>query len=138
MLNLQHLKNLVKIEIVQNENNLIAIKKDEYRDGNIYSNGERRSYAWEEYEDEKRLMNPRAGGAVDLIYTGSFINAFEITEKGEGYIFKSNDGKSDLLSEKYNNSKSSIFDLNQNVFDKFLNEYVKKDFVKEIKKELGQ
>lgn len=138
LLNQQHLKNLVNIEIINNEEKLVAIKRDEYRDGNIYSNGERRSYAWQEYEDEKKLLNPRAGGDVDLIYTGSFISAFEITEKGEGYIFKSNDAKSDLLSEKYNNSKSNIFNLSQKAFNDFLIKYVKDDFIKVLKKQLGQ
>ena len=133
-----YLKNLVNEGIVENESKLIAIKKDEYEQGDIYSNGKSRTYAWEWYRQEKRLLNPRADGFVDLIYSGSFIGAFEITEKGKGYIFKSNDGKSSLLETKYNNSKSNIFDLNQDVFNDFINKYVKKDFVKEIKTQLGQ
>ena len=133
-----YLKNLVNEGIVENESKLIAIKKDEYEQGDIYSNGKSRTYAWEWYRQEKRLLNPRADGFVDLIYSGSFIGAFEITEKGKGYIFKSNDGKSSLLETKYNNSKSNIFDLNQDVFNDFINKYVKKDFIKEIKTQLGQ
>ena len=133
-----YLKNLVNEGIVENESKLIAIKKDEYEQGDIYSNGKSRTYAWEWYRQEKRLLNPRADGFVDLIYSGSFIGAFEITEKGKGYIFKSNDGKSSLLETKYNNSKSNIFDLNKDVFNDFINKYVKKDFVKEIKTQLGQ
>lgn len=133
-----YLKNLVNEGIVENESKLIAIKKDEYEQGNIYSNGKSRTYAWEWYRKEKELMNPKASGFVDLIYSGSFIGAFELIEKGKGYIFKSNDRKSILLENKYNNSKSNIFDLNQDVFNNFINKYVRKDFVKAIKTQLGQ
>jgi len=132
------LKILVNAEIAENEDRLISIKKEEYLDGNIYSNGVSRTYAWDWYRQEKELMNPRASGFVDLIYSGSFIGAFEITEKGKGYFFKSNDSKSSLLASKYNNSKSNIFDLNQDVFNQFIDKYVKKGFIKAIKQELGQ
>ena len=132
------LKDLVNVEIIENEGVLKAIKKDEYEQGNIYSNGKSRTYAWDWYRKEKQLLNPRAGGYVDLILTGRFINSFELIEKGKNYIFSSNDSKAGLLSERYNNSKSNIFDLNQDVFNKFMEKYVRKGFVKAIKNELGQ
>ena len=50
----------------------------------------------------------------------------------------SNDSKSLLLANKYNNSKSNIFDLNQDVFNDFMLKYVKKDFTDSIKELLGQ
>ena len=132
------LKILVNAEIAENEERLISIKKDEYEQGNIYSNGVRRTYAWEAYRPEKQLLNPRADGFVDLIYSGRFIAAFELTTKGKGYTFLSTDSKSNLLKSKYNNSKSDIFDLNQDVFNQFIDKYVKKGFIKAIKTELGQ
>ena len=132
------LKILVNAEIAENEERLISIKKDEYEQGNIYSNGVRRTYAWEAYRQEKQLLNPRADGFVDLIYSGRFIAAFELTTKGKGYTFLSTDSKSNLLKSKYNNSKSDIFDLNQDVFNQFIDKYVKKGFIKAIKTELGQ
>jgi hypothetical protein len=132
------LKTLVNVEITKNEDKLISIKKDEYEQGNIYSNGKSRTYAWEWYRREKELMNPRAGGFVDLIYSGRFINSFELIEKGKGYFFMANDSKSMLLANKYNNSKSNIFDLNQDVFNDFMLKYVKKDFTDSIKELLGQ
>ncbi len=136
--NEQTLKILVNAEIAENEERLIAIKKDEYLDGNIYSNGVRRTYAWKAYKEEKQLLNPRADGFVDLIYGGAFIGAFEITTKGKGYTFLSTDSKARLLKEKYNNSKSDIFDLDQNVFNDFINKYVKQGFIKALKEQLGQ
>jgi hypothetical protein len=134
----QTLKILVNAEIAENEERLIAIKKDEYEQGDIYSNGVRRTYAWKAYRQEKQLLNPRADGFVDLIYSGRFIAAFELTTKGKGYTFLSTDSKSNLLKSKYNNSKSDIFDLNQDVFNQFIDKYVKKGFIKAIKTELGQ
>ncbi len=136
--NEQTLKILVNAEIAENEEKLIAIKKDEYEQGDIYSRGVRRTYAWKAYREEKLLMNPRADGFVDLIYGGGFIGGFEITTKGKGYTFFSTDSKSKLLKEKYNNSKSDIFDLDQNVFNDFINKYVKQGFVKALKQQLGQ
>jgi hypothetical protein len=132
------LKILVNAEIAENEEKLIAIKKDEYEQGDIYSRGVRRTYAWKAYREEKLLMNPRADGFVDLIYGGGFIGAFEITTKGKGYTFLSTDSKARLLKEKYNNSKSDIFDLDQNVFNDFINKYVKQGFIKALKEQLGQ
>lgn len=132
------LKNLVNVEIIENEDVLIAIKRNEYEQGDIYSNGVRRTYAWDWYKKEKQLLNPRADGFVDLIYSGKFINAFELTEVGKNYLFTSTDSKKSLLENRYNNSKSNIFDLNQKVFDTFIDKYVKKGFIKAIKKELGQ
>lgn len=132
------LKILVNAEIAENEERLISIKKDEYEQGDIYSNGVRRTYALKPYREEKLLLNPRADGFVDLIYRGSFIAAFELTTKGKGYTFLSTDSKSNLLKSKYNNSKSDIFDLNQEVFNQFIDKYVKKGFIRAIKTELGQ
>ncbi len=132
------LKILVNAEIAENEEKLIAIKKDEYEQGDIYSKGVRRTYAWKAYREEKLLMNPRADGFVDLIYGGGFIGGFEITTKGKGYTFLSTDSKARLLKERYNNSKSDIFDLDQNVFNDFINKYVKQGFIKALKEQLGQ
>lgn len=132
------LKILVEAEIAENEEILIAIKKDEYEQGDIYSKGVRRTYAWKSYREEKLFQNPRADGFVDLIYKGGFIGAFEVTTKGKGYTFMSTDSKAQLLKERYNNSKSDIFDLDQDVFNDFINKYVKQGFIKALKEQLGQ
>jgi len=136
--NEQALKVLVNYDITQQEEILISIKKDEYEQGDIYSKGVRRTYAWKQYRQEKLLLNPRADGFVDLIYSGAFINGFELTTKGKGYTFLSTDSKAKLLKDKYNNSQSDIFDLNQDVFNSFLDKYVKQNFINSIKEMLGQ
>ena len=132
------LKILVEAEIAENEERLISIKKDEYEQGDIYSKGVRRTYAWKDYREEKRLLNPRADGFVDLIYGGDFIRGFELTRKGNGYTFFSTDWKNKILGDKYNNSVSNIFDLDKDVFNDFINKYVKQGFVMALKEQLGQ
>ena len=132
------LKILVDAEIAENEEKLIAIKKDEYEQGDIYSKGVRRTYAWKAYREEKLFLNPRADGFVDLIYGGGFIAGFELTRKGIGYTFFSTDWKNKILGDKYNNSVSDIFDLDKDVFNDFINKYVKAGFIKALKEQLGQ
>lgn len=135
LLNPVHLKNLVNVEIIENEDKLIAIKRDEYEQGDIYSNGSTRSYKWKSYSDEKRILNPRAGGKVDLILTGDFIKSFQITEKGKGYIFKATDRKTSLITNRYG---KGIFDLRDENFIAFHIRYVYPGFLKAINTELGQ
>ena len=111
LLNQQHLKNLVNIEIINDEDKLVAIKKQQYIIGDIFSNGKKAKYSkksrvveggGELYRDFKNKLNPKAGlGNVDLILGGSFINSFFIEEKGEGYIFAATDSKVDDLIDRY-------------------------------------
>lgn len=145
LLNQQHLKNLVNIEIINNEEKLVDVKKQQYLVGDIFSNGKKAKYSkksrvveggTELYRDFKNKLNPKAGlGNVDLILSGSFINSFFLKEKGEGYIFESNDSKADDLLGRYG---EDIFNLNNKAFNDFLIKYVKKPFTSEIKKQLGQ
>ena len=149
LLNQQHLKNLVNIEIINNEEKLVAIKRNEYEQGNIFSNGsaaysKSSSYeanekaGYDTYAPFKYDKNPLAGGAVDLILSGSFINSFLLKEKGKGYIFDATDSKADKLMRQYNKGNRDIFNFSQKAFNDFLIKYVKKPFTSEIKKQLGQ
>jgi hypothetical protein len=144
-LNQQHLKNLVNIEIINNEEKLVDVKKQQYLVGDIFSNGRKAKYSKksrvsegssELYRDFKNRLNPKAGlGNVDLILSGSFINSFFLKEKGEGYIFEASDSKADDLLDRYG---EDIFNLNNKAFNDFLIKYVKKPFTSEMKKQLGQ
>ena len=149
LLNQQHLKNLVNIEIINNEEKLVDVKRNEYKQGNIFSNG-RTAYSltssyeanekagYDTYAPFKYDKNPLAGGAVDLILEGDFINSFLLKEKGKGYIFDATDWKKNKLMIKYNKGNRDIFNLSQKAFNDFLIKYVKKPFTSEIKKQLGQ
>ena len=144
-MNQQHLKNLVNIEIINDEEKLVNIKKQQYIVGDIFSNGKKAKYSKksklvkdgnELYRDFKNKLNPKAGlGNVDLILGGSFINSFFLEEKGEGYIFAATDSKADDLLDRYG---EDIFNLSQKAFNNFLIKYVKDDFTKVLKKQLGQ
>lgn len=149
MANELYLKNLVNEGIIENESKLIAIKRAEYEKGNIYSNGkaaysEGSSYeanqkaGYDTYAPFKYNKNPLAGGAVDLILEGDFINSFLLKEKGKGYIFDATDRKKIKLMNQYNKGNRDIFNLSQKAFNDFLIKYVKDDFVKALKKQLGQ
>ena len=145
LLNQQHLKNLVNIEIINDEDKLVDIKKQEYLVGNIFSNGKKAKYSKtsrvveggdELYMDFKHKLNSKAGlGNVDLILSGSFINSFLLEETDKGYIFVSDNSKVDGLVSRYG---KDIFNLDKNVFQLFLKKYVLSDFRKVLKKQLGQ
>ena len=149
LLNQQHLKNLVNVEIINDEDKLVDVKRAEYKQGNIYSNGsaaysqtssyeanEKRNFAT--YAPFKSFWNPLANGKVDLIYEGNFINSFLLKEKGKGYIFDATDWKKIKLMNKYNKGNRDIFNLSQKAFNEFINKYVFSDFRKILKKQLGQ
>jgi hypothetical protein len=147
--NEQHLKNLVNIEIINNEEELVAIKRNEYEQGNIYSNGEasysttssyevNESAGYDTHAPFKYNKNPLAGGAVDLILEGDFINSFLLIEKNKKYLFDATDWKKYRLMGQYNKGNKNIFNLHQDKFDFFINKYVKQGFIKSLKKELGQ
>jgi hypothetical protein len=145
LLNKYHLKDLVNEEIINNEEKLVDVKKQQYLVGDIFSNGRKAKYSkksrvaegsTELYRDFKNRLNPKAGlGNVDLILSGSFINSFFLEEKGNGYIFKATDSKADDLLERYG---EDIFDLNNKAFNDFMIKYVKKPFTLALKKQLGQ
>lgn len=136
MLNLQKLEQLVEVEVRKNEKDLVQYKKGDLLDGDIYGTGVKRQYAWEEYEDEKRLLNPQAEGNVDLILTGRFIDSFYLLDSNNGkYLFDATNPKKEKLVFQYG---KGIMSMNQKKFNRFLESYVTDDFVKQIKKQLGQ
>jgi hypothetical protein len=136
LLNLQKLEKLVEAEVIKNEKDLVQYKKGDLLDGDIYGTGAKRNYAWKDYEDEKRLLNPQAEGNVDLILTGRFIDSFYLLYSTDGkYLFDATNPKKEKLITQYG---KGIMSMNQKKFNRFLESYVKEDFVKEIKKQLGQ
>ena len=65
-------------------------------------------YRSESYAAMKRLMNPTAGGKVDLIYTGAFSGALFIPQDENIINVDSSDSKRNELVAKYGDD---IFDL---------------------------
>ena len=136
LLNIKTLEKLVEIEVRKNEKDLVQYKKGDLLDGDIYGDGTKLNYAWQEYEAEKVKLNPQANGNVDLILTGAFINSFYLLDSKNGkYLFDATNSKKDELVGRYG---EEIFSMNEKKFQRFLDSYVKDDFVKVLKKQLGQ
>jgi hypothetical protein len=125
------LKEIVNEEIVKEETTLKQLKEQDFLEGDIYGNGTLVAYRSKNYEIFKSRKNPLAGGAVDLINTGAFVDAMKLNKpKGNKYLFGNTNSKRKILVDKYG---IDIFGLNQNVFDKFQIEIIKPRFVKKLK-----
>jgi len=133
--NLQTLQKIVEKEVVKNESELVDYKKGDLLIGDIYGDGSRVPYRFNEYAEIKYFRNPMAGGEVDLIYNGDFIKSFFLSNTDNGsYLFDAKDWKRNLLVKKYS---SDIFGMNQKKFNRFIDFYVKDEFIKEIKRRLN-
>ena len=133
----KNLQNIVKELLIKDEETIIILKEQDYLEGDIYGDGVTlRRYRSVNYELFKSRKNPLAGGAVDLIDTGEFVNAMQLVKtKYNKYIFKNNNLKSKLLEDKYG---KDIFGLNQSVFDKYQNDIIRPRFIKELQKILNK
>lgn len=121
--------------ILKHENEIKLIKEQDFLEGDIYGDGTLVSYRSKNYELFKARKNPLAGGAVDLIDTGDFVNAMYLLKpKGNRYMFGNKDKKRKLLTEKYGNK---IFGLNQDAFNKFQKEILAPKFRKIIQKQIN-
>lgn len=100
-------------------------------EGDIYGNGTTARYRSKNYELFKAQKNPVAGGAVDLILTGRFVESMYLLKQKRGrYLFGNRDQKRRKLIDKYG---EGILGLNQKAFSKFQIDFIKNDFVKKIK-----
>ena len=101
-------------------------------EGDIYGDGKTLvQYRSRNYENFKSRINPLAGGAVDLIVTGQFLNAMYLLKPKQGkYLFGNRDSKRNILKEMYG---ENIFGLNQNVFSKFQKDIIAPRFIRNIK-----
>ena len=133
----KNLQNIVEELLIKDEETIRILKEQDYLDGDIYSDGVTlRRYRSVNYELFKSRKNPLAGGAVDLIDTGEFVDAMQLIKtKGNKYLFKNNNLKSKLLEDKYG---KDIFGLNQSVFYKYQNDIIRPRFIKELKKKLNK
>lgn len=134
MLSLQKLQTIVKELLIKDEQTIKVLKEQDYLQGDIFGDGKTfAKYRSVNYANLKRNKNPIANGNVDLINTGSFVDAMRLDSKGQGkYLFGNTDIKRNLLTEIYG---ANIFGLNENVFYKYQKEIVKPRMIYEIKKQ---
>jgi hypothetical protein len=124
------LRELVNEEIIKEESTLKMLKEQDFLEGDIYGDNSLVSYRSKNYELFKSKHNPKAGGAVDLILTGAFVDAMYLLKSNKGvYKFGNKDKKRKLLQEKY----GDVFGLNQEVFNKFQKEIIAPRFLNKIK-----
>lgn len=121
-------------EIIPFQDDLINLKEAEFKRGERPNGSIIGVYRSPAYSMFKQRQNPIAGGDVDLILTGDFINSAFLKRPSSGvYIFGFRDYKARSLFDKYG---TDIAGLNQNTFNLFLKEKIQPNFVREIKNRL--
>lgn len=126
---------MVNEELIKEEHTLVMLKEQDFLEGDIYGTGAKDTYSSSVYSIFKKKLNPRAGGHVDLIKTGAFIDSFKLNKpKGNSYLFGATDSKRNKLVSRYG---IDIMGLNQNVFDKFQKEIIAPRFIMKIKERLN-
>ena len=108
--------------IVRNSSVFISSVKEQLSHGIMVSNSgvsERKTYSNKHYAATKYKMNPTAGGAVDLRYTGSFYNGIYLDQNyfSVPALFSNDTFKMEKLTQKYgtgilNIGKESMHEIN--------------------------
>ncbi len=123
---------MVNEELIKDETAIKQLKEQDFLEGDIYGNDTYDSYRSRDYEIFKSRKNPLAGGNVDLILTGAFVDAMYLLKPKQGrYKFGNTDTKRNILKEMYG---ENIFGLNQNVFEKYQKEFIAPRFIRRIKR----
>jgi len=101
--------------IVLTDTKIRNLKRDEFESGlNPDGSAISPAYRSESYKAFKQSKNPKAGGQVDLIFTGAFVNQlFQKSLGNSKFIFDSQDEKTSMLGGKYG---KRIFGLNKETF----------------------
>jgi hypothetical protein len=123
---------MVNEELVKDEKTIKQLKEQDFLEGDIYGDDKTLvGYRSKNYELFKSSRNPKAGGAVDLILTGDFVDAMYLLKPKQGrYKFGNTDKKRNILKEMYGDN---IFGLNQRVFEKYQKEIISPRFLRRIK-----
>ena len=131
-LTLPKLQQIASELILKDEETVKILKEQDFIEGDIYGNDTFDSYRSKNYEIFKSRLNPSAGGNVDLIVTGAFVDAMYLLKPKQGrYKFGNTDKKRNILKEMYGDN---IFGLNQKVFEKYQKDIIAPRFRTAIKK----
>lgn len=124
------LEEIVQECIIKEEATLKILKEQDFLEGDIYGTNSKDTYASKDYAKYKLELNNMAGGHVDLINTGAFIDSFKLKKpKGNLYLFDATDSKKGELVNKYG---IDIMGLNQKVFEKFQIEIIYHRFARAV------
>ena len=120
-LTLPKLQQIASELILKDEETVKNLKEQDFKEGDIFGNDTFDTYRSKNYEIFKSRLNPSAGGNVDLILTGAFVDAMYLLKPKQGrYKFGNTDKKRNILKEMYGDN---IFGLNQRVFE---NAYIRR------------
>jgi len=126
------LRELVSELVLKDESTIKNLKEQDFKEGDIFGTGETATYRSRNYSIFKSRLNPSAGGKVDLIVTGDFVDAMYLLKPKQGrYMFGNTDKKRNILKEMYGDN---IFGLNQKVFEKYQKEILAPRLRTSIKK----
>ena len=126
---------MVNEEIIKEETAIKTLKEQDFLEGDIYGDGTRQVYENRDYSLYKSQLNPLAGGSVDLIVTGQFVDAMYLLKPKQGkYLFGNTDKKRNILKLMYGDN---IFGLNQKVFEKFQRDIIAPRFIRKIKQKIN-
>lgn len=119
-------------ELTKDESTLLELKKQDNLEGDVFGDGKLYNYRSKSYANLKRKQNPIAGGHLDLIKTGRFINSFFlINPKAGSYLFGARDSKKKDLVGRYG---IGIMGLNPKVFLKYQKDIILPRYVNRIKR----
>ena len=126
---------MVNEEIIKEETAIKTLKEQDFLEGDIYGDGTRQVYENRDYSLYKSQLNPLAGGSVDLIVTGQFVDAMYLLKPKQGkYLFGNTDKKRNILKLMYGDN---IFVLNQKVFEMFQRDIIAPRFIRKIKQKIN-
>jgi len=114
------------------EDEIKQLKEQDFLHGDIFGNGKTYDYQSQKYSQFKSKKNPIAGGKIDLIVTGQFVDAMYLLKPKQSKLkFGNTDKKRNILKEMYGDN---IFGLNQVVFDKYQREVIYPRHLRVMKK----
>lgn len=88
--------------ILTNSGIIIRHVKNRWLQGESVHGGIIATYRWEDYRQYKQMLNPKAGGTVDLTLTGALGNGLAIKKAGNRqYQIYSVDRKYQKIGQKY-------------------------------------
>lgn len=102
------IEKLLKEEILKNKEEILDIIKNRWEHGEVHEDSDSLFkpligiYESEKYRQEKLILNPKAGGNVDLILTGDLKGGLTIFPlRGGNFSIFSKDDKALMIADKY-------------------------------------
>ena len=130
---INQLPKIVADVIIINSPNLIRQVKARWLIGQSVHGGKIGSYRDPDYRQYKLLLNPSAGGYVDLMLTGSLVENLIVKPLGTSAIeMLSTDEKYPKLSKKYGKEEFGLSDDEWAEFSYEIHEFILNDIINKV------